>query len=93
MNKHTPTPYVVSQSHGRSVVMLADYPRVIADCGRQDDARANAELIAKACNCHDELVKACRDTLRKLTSGLWSTEGEYRKEIFKLDAALAKAEE
>lgn len=64
MSERTKGCCIVTDHHGRAAVGLEDFPQIIADCGRQEDAEANAAFIALAWNCHDDLVAALRDLLK-----------------------------
>ena len=52
---------------------------------------ANAQLIVKAVNCHDELVEALKLSYRSLTIDS-DMEKDFAVEIKKIKQALAKAE-
>lgn len=70
--KHTPTPWrVFTTKDGRKLVGVGDKDgQGILDCGfgvwswMHADGIANAELIVRAVNSHDALVKALRGLLR-----------------------------
>lgn len=81
MSKHTPGPWEVGpQHHGQVAVWQSDFPAVVATCGRQDDAEANARLIAAA----PDLLAALKETLRASPMG---------PHVKMAQAAIAKAEQ
>lgn len=70
MGKHTPGPWT---ANGDMVNTKKDCLYVAKCAGDTDEqAEANAEFIVRACNCHDELVEACKEFLKleKFTSSL-----------------------
>ena len=48
MSQHTPGPWITTIHHDREAVATKDCFQVIADCGLQEEAEANARLIAAA---------------------------------------------
>lgn len=63
MTEHTPTPWTFDGTY-----VVAKFGPTVADCAKSPsmgwgERRANADFIIKACNAHDELVKALRDIL------------------------------
>jgi hypothetical protein len=75
MSKHTPIPWAVSQYGAGQRIMCPALPgfnggsRRVADCTLSahlmntpspEEAAANAALIVRAVNCHDELVAALK---------------------------------
>jgi hypothetical protein len=100
--KHTPTPWKIDQYE--TVVGTTDEAFEIASCWTANsgihkdfkECRANAEFIVRACNAHDNLVRALRSTLDHVAvpfakrDAAWGRKGN---EIFvQARAALAKAE-
>lgn len=85
-SEHSPLPwqrdpngYIVRDANGLG------YVRCYGLTDRE--ARANAGLVHKAVNHHDELVAACRSALEMCAEG-----GDQSRTIALLEAAIAKAE-
>jgi hypothetical protein len=55
-----------SEKDNRTIIIGAN--KIIAEVVGYDESEANARLIVKAVNCHDELVEACQKTLNWLNS-------------------------
>lgn len=66
--KNTSLPWVArGKCIQRNPSNSVEYPvAYMADVIPDEEARANAELIVRAVNSHDELVKACSRVLRSL---------------------------
>lgn len=95
ITKHTPTPWAIS-SNGFNIYGPPDAEgqvTFVASIFRkpiQDIEDANAEFIVRACNAHDELLAACKATLKYLQySSKHAENRELRKQI---RAAVDKAE-
>lgn len=95
MTKHTPGPWVVAEDvfndrpeirdrDGRLIaVVMARYPMSATT------QSSNAAFIATACNCHEELVAACKEAI-ELIEIMTDYKGLSTWEMLK--AALSKAE-
>jgi len=102
---HTPLPWEVDE--GRPAVFSSEEGILVAVCfgvtrhavdPPHDESPANAELIVRAVNCHDELVEACQAALDDLpmlpeeqpgfTGPSWTAQRQLRA---KLEAAIAAA--
>jgi len=100
--EHTATPWHLSKARnsGQTVVMGAG-PWPVAeldpDVGyRVDEAQATAEFIVRACNAHDDLVKALENITYVAEHGDASAEGDPHETalatvLAKARAALSKA--
>lgn len=113
MSKHTPTPWresrgFISSDANGYVPLITPFRE---DAHREmhgnptPEAQANAEFIVRACNSHDDLLKACesaRATIKALCEELGARETPERNlvgelirntngTLEQLDAAIAKA--
>ena len=92
MSEHTPLPWFQGKNHPCRVITHDSnvaYCCLPVDEGSESDIeRANAEFIARACNCHDELRAACVEALFWLDC---TSPGEEACAM-KLAAIIAKAE-
>lgn len=91
--KHTPTPYFAEQDAVFSRErMHGDYAHRVASCGSVHGDPMNyadAAFIVRACNAHDDLVKALRNTAEALAHCM----GDNYAIVIEARAALAKAGE
>ncbi len=94
---HTPTPWkkvdvwsiIATQIKGKPLVATAGCDTQV----EKDERIANAEFIVLACNCHDELLEACKAAYERGNSDGMSY-GALSDEICdKLEAAIGKATE
>jgi hypothetical protein len=86
---HTPTPWRSLIKGGRFIITDDGIP--IAECMhelKQPDG-ANAAFIVKACNCHDELLEACKVALNDHKYGLLPSDTRIllRKAIARAESA------
>lgn len=93
--KHTKLPWTIEYDHkGRAAAIGSDNILIAALSGR--DPKGNAEFIVRACNSHEDLLEACREVQRALTSPsrklLDSTRQEMEPLLQAVNAAIAKAE-
>jgi len=101
--KHAPLPWSVEQEDSGGLAVLAADGLLAADCsiifmgeGRSEEVcGANAELIVRAVNAHDDLFAACREAIE------WTIHDpncrSRRNEgcdchMGRIEAAIAKAE-
>lgn len=56
-----------------------------------DECEANAAFIATACNCHDELVEACKMLIHFVPDG-WEMPLGWVQVVAQAQQAIAKAE-
>lgn len=98
--KHSPLPWRQHSGDGKTYASVrSHWGQCVADCGSRSDnmAQANAELIVRAVNCHDELVAALK-AVEPLVSFLHADymqrnpNNSHAAEIEALRAVLAKAE-
>lgn len=100
---HTPTPWYVSGleiatnlnmpygKKNRHIASVTDhYPH-----GTPQD-HATAEFIVRACNCHDELVEACKEAYNLIGildehANIWASEAELNRCIIETDYTLKQA--
>jgi len=61
---------------------------VVCYTGNGPTSRANASFIVRACNCHDELLAACKEFVRKVECG----EARSKRSYAQMKAAILKAE-
>ena len=61
--------------------------KIICYTGNGETSKANAAFIVKACNCHDDLLEACKEAL-----SIIEKYSDVPVHIFALKAAIAKAE-
>ena len=97
-DKATPRPWEVFAPH-----QLADSLRIfsgthcIGSIGNSEDSvevtNANAALIVKAVNLHDELLKTIQQMKDLISSGNWEVESEINNLEDSLDYILTKAKE
>ena len=84
---HTPTPWIFKEGYHNNSMIYSENAELISVF--QDDNKANAQFIVKACNAHEELVKALKKALDII-------ENEYpecqQHEFDCLRQALKKAE-
>lgn len=88
---HSPTPWSVSNSGGRVQTDVTTFPLTICTLETiplpiTPEIEANAEFIVKACNCHDDLLEACKMSLEYMP-------GDYINEREALKQVIEKAEE
>lgn len=103
MTEHTPLPWALSNS---DLTILANPERpgyddccIIADleatdfCAVPDDqAEANAALIVRAVNCHDDLLAALETLYERMTDGRRGmTEDQLAENADLVSTAVAKA--
>ena len=75
MNKHTPLPWkqaiAIHEDGGIHIFSLSDAEKcpAVAFGDTPKQTFANAEFIAQACNCHDELLEACKTVLPYIEAG------------------------
>lgn len=75
MKKHTATPWSTCSEDKMLIIDKKD--QVIADCDMEnfiDIAEGNAAFIVRACNSHDDLIKA----LKELVANEWAQDPESR---------------
>lgn len=97
--QHTPVPWAVDENVGAKseLGIVADKaPCVIAHGMSEkfwpDVARANADFIVCAVNCHDDLLKACKRCLADVRFGaIWDSDGNNVEWVKMMRAAIAKA--
>ena len=96
--QHTPTPWSCippgnpESNPSWAIEFLNGF--IVSTLGGND--QANAEFIVKACNCHDDLLAACKDTLADvdfyLTDVDWASRHKnWQDRVTQLRAAIAKA--
>lgn len=111
--KHTPTPWAVEDPLGPEILsIVAGGPQVydwvhiaqISATGDRDEgdapisqAKANAALIVRAVNAHDDLVEAVRAGILCLEATVKTMRGypieeHYKRQLIQARAALTKAE-
>jgi len=73
-------------NEGQTIATLAWYS-IPTDNGFTTNREANAAFIVKACNCHDELLKAAKEAL-----SIIEKYSDVPVHIFALKEAIAKAE-
>ena len=98
--KHTPTPWEIDEGDVRiksddyEVCRASDLPSSFGkyDYGDkgEEEQKANAEFIVRACNVYDELVEACKSALSALNS--ISSYDQESMEVKSLKQAIAKTE-
>lgn len=92
-SKHTGAPWraqIAERSDGEVTVahITSADGIAIAQMAMHDNVRANAAFIVRACNAHEELVKALRAANEKLWKEGFTTADET---IAQIEAALSKA--
>ena len=90
--KITALPWYTEEHNNKSDVLVSNDDFQIAVCLAHPihgEAQANAEFIVRACNAHDDLVKALQATKKRI-SHLSAVPG-FPALIATVDAALAKA--
>jgi hypothetical protein len=98
-SRHTPTPWSLNEQ----TVKSPPYELTVAFCGgaagcsgtdgriiTRQEAEANAALIVRAVNAHDDLVAALRNLISM--ADFFMTDAPQRVAIEEAQAALAKAE-
>ncbi len=98
--EHTPVPWEIGYDNdvgpddeGFWEWLTAGPARLDYTSGKEEEAKANAEFIVRACNCHAELLEAL--SLCKMTLGALGghTAAERDTAILAAKLALAKAKE
>ena len=100
---HTPGPWIVGQSIvGQSneypyiyAAKVVDDQRVgkhVATVNRDREADDNAAFIVRACNAHEDLLRACRELFALAVKPDEFTEPERQQLLDRARAARAKAE-
>lgn len=72
MSKHTPVPWFSLSGGYISASVGPDwYSKLVArtQSAIEEDGRANAAFIVRACNAHDDLLEACKEAAEWLESG------------------------
>lgn len=88
---HTPLPWVSAPSSisNQYVIGNEDWTKTVAlvDSGNGDSCKANAALIVKAVNCHEELLAAVKNMYSAIDNGhsLALTHVEYKELINKAE--------
>lgn len=99
MSAHSPLPWEVPDGGIRPAIFAEDGSHVASMSDTGDEAEANAALIVRAVNAHDELVAALRDLTNAYPesdddnseANLWARYGsEFASAVSKARAALAK---
>jgi len=88
--KHTATPWKIGKSYTTEIAIReCDTNDCVAVCCDllEDEMKANAEFITRACNAHDELVEALKDVVHTL-----QIDGYSGYQIRRASKAIAKAE-
>jgi len=94
MSKHTEIPW--STKPNEELIYGSDGEVIMIVSGNQslDEDFANAEFIVTACNCHDELLAACK-TMKTILSALESSRCltvEEWHSFIQAEKAITKAE-
>lgn len=102
---HTPTPWRLERNKltGDAKYLMAGNYSVAMFFQGYDDAENNAQFVLRACNCHDELLAACRALMAYVDLTGWgdlalSGTGDKGKDtlaeaaVSMTRAALARAE-
>lgn len=96
MGKHTPTPWKLNDNGITiSKVTIPDVYLEIAtiDCRALEIDKANAELIVKAVNSHEELINFTKDMVNAFDEAKGNYDSKWGAIITRGVKAIAKAEE
>jgi len=102
MSKHTRIPWEVSEeldgvySGSKTWIkgargFIAKTTNQVRPCLKKEECEANAHFIVTACNCHDELVGACKDAKSALTKFALPNYSGIQVQITELAQLIAKA--
>jgi len=94
---HTPGPWVIdkygSVTHGRECVSANGFSMVMSPGDGQNEAKANAAFIVRACNSHYQLVESLREAIEELWDRDHSSTDriQFERDNASLFAALSHA--
>jgi len=93
--QHTALPWVIDKyghvTRGRECVSANGFSMVMSSGDRQNEAKANAAFIVRACNSHYQLVSALRGLVNALAENDEDGMTEFSDDMVRARAALSQA--